>query len=152
MCSGKSNNEGSDCCRRPWSKARCFYGSITSCGYFCLVADATTAFHAIKVVVATTATGGRIDPLLTEKHQCEMGILWSPHLASEESMKRGPKVAPESIQSRRGSSFPIPQSLVMGRITRNCSCQGQIEVGYLRSGGDQKTHSFLYDVITENRY
>lgn len=94
----KKSYDGSACCRRPWSKARCFYGFITSCGHFDLVVDATTELHSIKVVVASTATGGKGDPLPTDELQSEMGTLLSPHLASEVSVKRGPKAAPESSQ------------------------------------------------------
>lgn len=72
------------------------------------VVNATTECHALKVVVATTAVGGAVDPIPIEECQSEMRILLSPHLASEGSVKRIPKGAPESIQRGEDHLLPIP--------------------------------------------
>lgn len=82
MC---SKNDGSQCCGRFCSKVRCFCGSITSCSYFCLIADVPTELPSVKDIVATMAIGGKVDPLPTEEWQSEIGIFWSPQLASEVS-------------------------------------------------------------------
>lgn len=128
-----SGNDGSDCCRRFCSKVRCFCGSLTSCSYFCLIAVAPTELPSAKIVVATMAVGGGVDPLPTEEWQSEMGIFLSPQLASEVTLERDLKAPPKYIQQELGHLIPIPQRLFIVCISRNCSGQGPIQVGYLES-------------------
>lgn len=89
----------------------------------------------MKALVATTATGGRIDPLPTEECQGEMGIFLFPHLASEVTLKRDFKAAPQNYPTRIGSYCPHPTKPLycLYKETRNCSCQGPTQVGYLES-------------------
>lgn len=44
--------------------------------YFCLVADAMVELHSMKIVVATTAVGGKVDLFLTDECQNEIRVLF----------------------------------------------------------------------------
>lgn len=70
---------------------------------------APTGLPSVKIVVATMAVGGGVDPLPTEEWQSEMGIFFSPQLASEVTLERDLKAPPKNIQQELGHLIPIPQ-------------------------------------------
>lgn len=130
-------------------RTSCFYGSITSCGYFCPVAEATAELHAIKFVVATAATGGRGNPVPDGEHQSEMVIQLSPTFNFwGECEKRSQSNPIKYPASQKRVILLQPTKPVYSLYYY----QGPIQVGYLKSLEDQKTCSFLRDVITENCY
>lgn len=99
----------------------------------------------MKVVVVTTTVGGKtdmsawnMDPIFPK---CNF---WNESEKSYQSRSR------KYSERERIIFSPYLQSLFIDCISRKLSCQGPVQLKQLERWEDEKTHSFLYDVITEN--